>query len=518
VNRRQFFRFGAAGVGATAAARAGLAFVPAHRWDGYDWGTAPPVRDRLNQGPFPQYPPEQVLPGSDVVMATTPSREIVPGYGMGLVTYVTGDFGGETFAGVDMEKAIEALAQVSLGQKLYLRPTWRELQKKPGRLDPDEYWKVTFDLARQYGKRVGLRVMMSCPDMRAPALPDFVLERVPMVRLEGEWKRPRRDGSQPASFSEPRYDHPYFQEAFGELNALLAAELDGSPLVEYVDTFMYGFWGEGHTWPFTNHPFPDDATAERTFLRMFEVQLAHWQKTPLATNTQPDWSRVGNSELVDRTVRSHNWLRTDTIFIENEQIEAISNRPPWVAAVIEAPMADGSPDSLQLDEDVTLTDNVIAHVMDVGANYWSLWNWHDEKAENVLRYYDRHPGMIDTIARRIGYRIRPAWIWSYEGNGQTGLVAGFANDGISGVPGVLRVTLRDDAGRVLVSGGLDPGWPVPGKIRQARLPLPTGTPWQGLRLSAELEVKGMRHPVHWACHQRLEPDGSLRLRRTRGVG
>jgi hypothetical protein len=520
VNRRQLLGAAAAGVLAAAAPRAARGFVPAHRWDGYDWGTAPAVRDRLNQGPFPQYPPEEVLPGgSEVVMATTPSREVVPGYGMGLVTYITGDFGAETFRGVDMERAIEALAELPIGQKLYLRPTWRELQKRPGRLDPDEYWKVTFAMARHFGKRVGLRVMMSCPDIAGPALPDFVLERTPMVRLRGEWRRQGKEGArQPAFYAEPRYDLPAFQAAFRELNALLAAELDGSPLVEYVDTFMYGFWGEGHTWPFTNHPFPDDATAERTFVSMFEAQLEHWRRTPLATNTQPDWSRVGNAELVDRTVRSHNWLRTDTIFIENEQIEAISNRPPWVAAVLEAAMSDGSPESLDLGEGVTLTDNVIAHVMDVGANYWSLWNWHDEKAENVLRYYRQHPEMIDTIARRIGYRVRPAWIWIYEGSGQTGLVVGFANDGIAGVPGVLQVTVRDDAGRVLVSGGLDPGWPVPGKIRQARLPLPPGTAWQGLRLGAELEVKGMRHPVRWACHQKLEPDGSLRLRRTRGVG
>ena len=140
---------------------------------------------------------------------------------------------------------------------------------------------------------------------------------------------------------------------------------------------------------------------------MFEVQLEHWKKTPLVTNTQPDFSRVGNSELVDRTVRSHNWLRTDTIFIENEQIEALSNRPPWVAAILEVSMSDGTPDSLELDEGVTLTDNAIAHVIDLGANYWSLWNWHDEKAENVLRYYRQYPEMIDTIARRIGYRVRP---------------------------------------------------------------------------------------------------------------
>ena len=126
--------------------------------------------------------------------------------------------------------------------------------------------------------------------------------------------------------------------------------------------------------------------------------------------------------------------------------------------------------------------------------------------------------MIDTIARRIGYRVRPAWIWAYEGAGQNGLAVGFANDGIAGVPGVLRVTVRNDEGRVLVVGGLDAGWPVPGKIRQARLPLPAGTAWAGLRLGAELEIKGMRHPVRWACHQKLEPDGSLRLRRTQGIG
>ena len=105
------------------------------------------------------------------------------------------------------------------------------------------------------------------------------------------------------------------------------------------------------------------------------------------TNTQPDWSRVGNSELLDRTIRSHNWVRTDTIFVENEQIQAISNRPPWVAAVLEVGMSDGSPESLLSRRGRQLTDNVIAHVIDVGANYWSLWNWHAEKAENVMSYY-----------------------------------------------------------------------------------------------------------------------------------
>jgi hypothetical protein len=33
-----------------------------------------------------------------------------------------------------------------------------------------------------------------------------------------------------------------------------------------------------------------------------------------------------------------------------------------------------------------------------------------------------------------------------------------------------------------------------------------------LKLKAEIEVKGMRYPVRWACHQQLNDDGSLTLR------
>ena len=45
MNRRSFFKMGAACLGTAAAARPASAFVPAHNWDGYNWGTAPPVND-----------------------------------------------------------------------------------------------------------------------------------------------------------------------------------------------------------------------------------------------------------------------------------------------------------------------------------------------------------------------------------------------------------------------------------------------------------------------------------------
>ena len=247
-------------------------------------------------------------------------------------------------------------------------------------------------------------------------------------------------------------------------------------------------------------------------MNMLEVQLEYFKKTPLLTNTQPDFSRVGNSELLDRAVRSNNWIRSDTIFIENEQIEALSNRPPWIAALLEQGIPGKPPDPRLAHEGISPAENMIAHVMDIGANYWSLWNFHQINAKNLMTYYQAYPAAFDRINRRIGYRVRPSFIWSYTDNGYVGLIIGFANDGIAGVPGVLRVSVESEDGKILKSGCLDAGFPLPGKIRQAQLMLPQGTKWQGLKLKAEIEVKGMRYPVRWACHQKLNEDGSLTLR------
>ncbi|MGH9493695.1 MAG: hypothetical protein ACRD3B_01755 [Candidatus Sulfotelmatobacter sp.] len=504
MRRRTFLKTGGALV-AGLSAQPLVAHIPPHNFDKYDFGGGPAVADRLYQGPFSA----DDYPSWDVKMALTASHEVVPNYGMGLITYVCDEVGPGRKEGESLEQSIENLVKLPLGSKLYLRVNWKDVQQRPGRLDFCEHWKLTFELAKKYQKRIGFRVMLSNPDIPDSPLPEFLRGKIPMVNL-GDWlKRPRY---------EPRYDDPAFQTAWRELVDLLADAYDGHSDVEYVDTFMYGFWGEGHTWPLEKNPFPDNVTAENTFVNMLNYQLGRWKKTPLATNTQPDFSKVGNSELLDRTIRSGNWLRTDTIFIENEQIEALSNRPPWTGVTVEVGMSDGSQKSLKFDEGVTYTDNVVQHVHDVGACYFSLWNWHRIQADRILNYYHQFPDAIDRLARQIGYRVRPSWVWTYEEGGYPGLIIGFANDGIAAVPGVLRVSVISEDGKVNVSGCLDAGYPLPGKVRQAKFPLPKGTNWKGLRLKAEIEVKGARHPVRWACKQKLNEDGSLTLRSTVGLG
>ena len=518
MRRRDFLKSGVAVAGALQVGTGKAeAMVRAHNWDHYNLGSGPEVRDRLNQGPFPQYPPDAAIPGDEVVMTTMPSEDAVPNFGRGLITYVTADMGTEEIKSDNVSQEIEELVRFPLGQQLYIRPTWREVQSRRGRLDLPDYMKQVLDLARKNGKRVGLRVQMSAPDYtHAPALPDFVLEKVPKVDLIFNGKEDSASADKylrnPHARYQPRFDDPFFQDAFKELVGLLAAEFDGNPTIEFIDTFMYGFWGEGHTWPFSNNPFPDYQTAERTWIKMLEMQLEHFKRTPLLTNTQPDFSRVGNSELLDRAVRSNNWIRSDTIFIENEQIEALSNRPPWIAALLEQGLPGKAPEVSETTEGISPTENMIAHVMDIGANYWSLWNFHQISAKNLGLYYQAHKTWFDRINRRIGYSVRPSFLWSYEDTGYLGLIVGFANDGIAGVPGVLRVTVESEDGKPLQSGCLDAGYPLPGKIRQAQFVLPQGTKLQGLKLRAEIEVKGMRYPVRWACRQKLNDDGSLSLR------
>ena len=165
MDRRSFLKSATAtGVAVGLCKAPARASVLEHNWDKYDWGSGPAVPDRLYQGPFPQYGPGAVVPESDVSMVTSPSREIVSNYGMGLMVYASDDTGPIRVPGQTMEQTLEDLIKLPFAQKIYIRPNWRDVQKQPGRLDFPEWWKVTFDLARRYDKRIGFRVMLENPD------------------------------------------------------------------------------------------------------------------------------------------------------------------------------------------------------------------------------------------------------------------------------------------------------------------------------------------------------------------
>jgi hypothetical protein len=156
---------------------------------------------------------------------------------------------------------------------------------------------------------------------------------------------------------------------------------------------------------------------------------------------------------------------------------------------------------------VSVIDDTMRHCLDLGANYWSLWT----EAENLARYQERHPEAFAALRARIGYRVRPSWVWQRKREGATELVIAFANDGVAGVPGTLRVFAEAPDGAWRVGGSLDAGHPYAGRLRQAsfRLPRDLAAAATRVRVRAEIETRGVRRPVRWACAQPLEADGAL---------
>jgi len=459
-------------------------------------------KERLDQGPF-DIEQDQ---GWQTVLFTTPSERPLRNPGLGLVGYTWEESGPSLAARAgreSLEQHVEKISSLPFVDVLYIRCDWRNVQSRPGRLDLDPVWALTLDAAKRKGLRLAFRIQLSNTAFQPEqvALPSFLRDRVPFVNIG------RIPGKGDGQYREPRYDHPEFQRAFAELSDLLAAEFEGNPLIEWMDLMQYGFWGEGHTSDYPN-PFPDHMTAEKAFVSMTTRQLETWKKTPIAVNTQPDISSVGNRTIVDMAMRAGAWMRSDSIIVEEPiQIDQIANRPPWLAAILE----DGyfrQYDAEKLQQDtagINVLENYMLHVLDVKANYWSLWT----EADNLKHYNDVYPRGFERLRANLGYRLRPAWVWQRKRLGTFEVIVCVANRGVAGVPGVLWLQLESPDGKLVMRGTLDAGRPHGGGIRQASFLLPKGYSGK-IHLSVQLEIRpGVKRPVAWACEQPVNRDGSI---------
>jgi hypothetical protein len=518
--------------------------VPDHLWEGYDF-PAPAVANRLDQGPFGISQDE----GWYTIFVTAPSRDHIRNFGTGLVGYTWEENGpalGVMCGRETLEQSVEKMASLPFVDVLYIRCDWRDIQSRPGKLDLSPVWEATFDAAKRHNLGVGFRIQLSSPNIQPQKLsmPDFLHDKVPIVNIGGK----SREHHSNFDFYEPRYDSPEFQKAFAGLNGLLAERFDSNPQLEYMDLMIYGFWGEGHTNDLPS-PFPDYLTAEKTLVHMTQLQIDAWKRTPLAVNMQPDISNVGNRQLQDKAIRSGCWLRSDSLIMDEPiQIEELGHRPPWLATIIEdgenrhyvlpeyaaeeeaclrklpASMLSfvGSDNEAYPNDDCPhriggpikepYRETAGFHALDIGTNYFGLWT----EADNIRRYYEKYPESLRAMEQRLGYRVRPSLIWQRKRYGTMELILGIANDGVAGVPGILGIYADSVDGKIRVGGNLDAGEPRAGQIRQASIILPKGMDGEKIVLRAELEVKGVRRPVRWACRQPTNPDGSLTIRLKKG--
>ena len=544
MRRRDFIKTGAVLAGACSVVPRMWADVPDHLWEGYDFGS-PPVTNRLDQGPFGISQDE----GWYTIFTTMPSRKHIRNYGTGLVGYTWEENGPALTVQCSketLEQAVEKMAALPYVDVLYIRCDWRDVQSSPGKLEFSPVWEATFDAAKRHNLGVGFRIQLSSPNIQPQKLsmPDFLRGKVPVVNI-GHKSTEHRSGF---DFYEPRYDSPEFQKAFAELNDLMAARFGDHPRLEYMDLMMYGFWGEGHTNDIPG-PFPDYLTAEKTFVHMTQVQMDVWKKTPLAVNTEPDISRVGNRQVQDMAVRAGCWLRSDSLAMDEPiQIEELAHRPSWLATILEdgenrhyvlpeyvaeekaclsklpgsmlafvgqdneVQPSDDYPHKIGGPMDRPYRESAGFHALDIGTNYFGLWT----EADNIRRYYEKYPDSLQAMEQRLGYRVRPSLIWQRKRYDTMELILGIVNDGVAGVPGVLGIYAETEDGRVKLGGNLDAGQPHAGQIRLASIILPKGMDGQQIVLRAELETKGVPRPIRWACYEPTNPDGSLTVRLKKG--
>ena len=286
---------------------------------------------------------------------------------------------------------------------------------------------------------------------------------------------------------------------------------------------MYGFWGEGHTSDYPS-PIPDPALAERTFVDMTERQIDAWRRVPLVVNTQPDISRTGNRAVLDLAVRGGCWLRSDSVILdEPEQIEELAHRPPWLAVVME----DGYHRHYRTD----------TAALPRGRGRRRRHRAHDaprpRRGRQLLVALDRGrrtspatgsggPAAFEALERRIGYRVRPSWVWQRKRYGDRRAGRGLRERrGRRPCRACCGSSPRRRDGKPLAGGGLDAGHPFAGRLRLASFLLPPGLGGQRGAPAGRARGEGRAAPralgLRPAARRRRRPRGAPEEARRAGL-
>ena len=133
--------------------------------------------------------------------------------------------------------------------------------------------------------------------------------------------------------------------------------------------------------------------------------------------------------MLDRTVRSNNWIRSDTIFIESEQIEALRTARPGSRLCIEkAASRQTTRMRATTQEGISPAENIILSDRR-GSKLLVALELSSHRSENLMAYYQALPAWFDRINRKVGYRVRPSFIWNYEEPGYLGLISALPTTG-----------------------------------------------------------------------------------------
>ncbi|MDR3182378.1 MAG: hypothetical protein LBT89_05550, partial [Planctomycetaceae bacterium] len=119
---------------------------------------------------------------------------------------------------------------------LYIRVLWSYMEPQEGEYawNKNENYKQLIAEARRRGLKLHFRVFYDSQDIRYPATPDFVRKAGAKgyIANRGHWS--------------PYIDDSVFQQKLKNFIYAFAEEYDNPEIVDCIDAFNIGWWGEGH--------------------------------------------------------------------------------------------------------------------------------------------------------------------------------------------------------------------------------------------------------------------------------
>lgn len=312
------------------------------------------------------------------------------------------------------------VTELSYIDNIYIRVGWNDVQKRAGRLDLSEEFKIALDAACEAGKSWGFRIMQASPsNPREHLIPEFLENKLELC--------PYVDGAfyGPTPKKLPVYSDDYLKY-WSEMLELLGEQFDSDPLLEYADISGYGLWGEGH------HGCSNSQTGEVKDLILHSAERAEevlknlisshrkaFVNTPAVLNLV--WS---NYEAGLRAIKDGCWVRRDSYYKWFQACEAQAGlcRRPDTAMIFETVMPGIS--EMALDTPDAMCDYGAAYGI-IGFN-----------TQDTMYAHRIYPQLSEGFKKRVGYRLRPSIIWKVKNqNGSWDLVMGMVNDGCANPPG-----------------------------------------------------------------------------------
>lgn len=283
---------------------------------------------------------------------------------------------------------------------LYIRWRWTDMEPEEGKYawQYDDNFKALVKGATDRGLKLAFRVYMASQDNEYESTPGYVFDAGAKSYIEQ---------GKPGDVRSPYPDDPIFREKFETFVKAFAAEYDDPSLVNYIDGYNIGWWGEGH-----NLQLLDRKNQEETFAWIINLYGNSFKRVPLVITVD---SQIGHDLELKYAINGQGYaVRRDgyaSFWMPDSQKKLLQGLFPQTFVVAECCYwQDRTIESVnKIDQQFNWDSwadyytQVVEEALDTHANYLDLrepveaMRWTSEANEDVKRFMTKG-----------GYRLYPS--------------------------------------------------------------------------------------------------------------